>query len=295
MPATVISSQEAERLKTLYQYNVLDTAPEPAFDRITHLASRWFQVPIALISLVDQDRVWLKSCCGMDFTTLSRKEALCAQAILSPEPLVIPDVLDDARFASYPTVTGPPHIRFYAGVPLTMPNGHRVGTLSIMDTEPRQFSSEECERLLDLAVLVQDQIELRTNRLAPGYSEATLKKYNQVLVELASSHVLARGNLKASLQKLTSTTAQTLRVARVSVWMYAENDSKIRCTDLFELDTHRHSEGFELLANHYPTYFKALEVERVIAAHDACTDPHTREFAESYLYPFGITSKLRER
>ncbi|MBI4748485.1 MAG: PAS domain S-box protein [Acidobacteria bacterium] len=292
MPATVISSEEAERLATLYQYNVLDTAPEPAFDRITQLAARWFQVPIALISLIDKDQVWIKSCFGMEPTSVRREETLCAQAILSAEPLIIPDAVANPRFSENPKVIGPPYIRFYAGVPLTMANGHRVGTLCIIDTASRQFSSEECERLQDLAILVQDQIELRTNRLAPGYAEATLKKYNQVLVELAGSQVLTRGNLKASLQKLTSTTAQTLRIARVSVWMYAENDSKIRCIDLFELDTYRHSEGFELLANHYPAYFNSLEVERVIAAHDACSDPRTKEFADTYLYPFGITSML---
>lgn len=292
MYATVISSHEAERLATLYQYNVLDTASEPAFDRITQLAARWFQVPIALISLVDRDQVWLKSCFGMEATPIRREEALCAKAILSAEPLIIPDAATDLRFSKNPKVVGPPHIRFYAGVPLTMPNGHRVGTLSIIDYQPRQFSGEECERLQDLAVLVQDQIELRTNRLAPGYSEATLKKYNQVLVDLTSSQVLSRGDLKASVQKLTCTTAQTLRVARASVWMYAENDSKIRCIDLFELDTHRHSEGFELLAKHYPAYFNSLEVERVIAAHDASSDPRTKELSDSYLFPFGITSML---
>ncbi|HNC45422.1 MAG TPA: GAF domain-containing protein, partial [Acidobacteriota bacterium] len=292
MYATVISSHEAERLATLYQYNVLDTASEPAFDRITQLAARWFQVPIALISLVDRDQVWIKSCFGMQAAPIRREEALCAEAILSAEPLIIPDAVTDSRFSENPKVAGPPHIRFYAGVPLTMPNGHRVGTLSIIDDQPRQFSGEECERLQDLAVLVQDQIELRTNRLAPGYSEATLKKYNQVLVDLTSSQVLSRGDLKASVQKLTCTTAQTLRVARVSLWMYADNDSKIRCIDLFELDTHRHSEGFELLAKHYPTYFNSLEIERVIAAHDAGSDPRTKEFSDSYLFPFGITSML---
>ncbi|HMV99904.1 MAG TPA: PAS domain S-box protein, partial [Acidobacteriota bacterium] len=292
MYATVISSHEAERLATLYQYNVLDTASEPAFDRITQLAARWFQVPIALISLVDRDQVWIKSCFGMQAAPIRREEALCAEAILSAEPLIIPDAVTDSRFSENPKVAGPPHIRFYAGVPLTMPNGHRVGTLSIIDDQPRQFSGEECERLQDLAVLVQDQIELRTNRLAPGYSEATLKKYNQVLVDLTSSQVLSRGDLKASVQKLTCTTAQTLRVARVSLWMYADNDSKIRCIDLFELDTHRHSEGFELLAKHYPTYFNSLEIERVIAAHDASSDPRTKEFSDSYLFPFGITSML---
>ena len=123
-------------------------------------------------------------------------------------------------------------------------------------------------------------------------SERRLRRQNSVLIELSNDKALIRGNLKAALKKITEAAAHTLDVERASVWVYNEDRSKIRCLDLYEKSADRHSEGAELAAADYPSYFKALATGRVIAAHVAHTDPGTREFSESYLTPLGITSML---
>jgi PAS domain S-box-containing protein len=152
---------EQQRLATLNSYAILDSPPEAAFDRITRMAARIFNVPIALISLVDTNRQWFKSCYGLDAQETSRDVAFCAHAILGNEVLVIPDATLDPRFANNPLVTGEPHIRFYAGAPLHTREGFNVGTLCIIDTKPRAFTPEEREILADLSALVVDEMQLR--------------------------------------------------------------------------------------------------------------------------------------
>ncbi|HEX3033676.1 MAG TPA: sigma 54-interacting transcriptional regulator [Thermodesulfobacteriota bacterium] len=123
-------------------------------------------------------------------------------------------------------------------------------------------------------------------------SEKRLQKWNKVLVKLASSRVLERYGLDSALREITESAARTLEVERVNIWLYNEGRTKIECVEHYGLTTGRHSKGFELAAADYPSYFKALEEERIIAAHDAHTDPRTREFSESYLTPLGISSLL---
>lgn len=151
---------EAERLAALRALAVLDTAPEERFDRLTRIAKAAFDVPIALVSLVDSNRQWFKSCIGVDVGETPRDQAFCAHAILGKTVFHIPDALQDERFADNPLVTGPARVRFYAGYPLTGPNGHALGTLCVIDTRPRRLDGEQIQLLQDLAALVE--AELRT-------------------------------------------------------------------------------------------------------------------------------------
>ncbi len=152
---------EAKRLATLQEYDILDTAPEEAFDRITRLAQSALRMPIVLVSLVDENRQWFKSRQGLDIPETSREVSFCAHAIQQDPPFVIPNALLDDRFAENPLVVGPPHIRFYAGVPLKMKDGANIGTLCAIDTKPCQLTDTEMSILSDLAQLVVDELELR--------------------------------------------------------------------------------------------------------------------------------------
>ena len=152
---------EARRLEVLRSYALLDSPAEESFDRITRLAARTFGVPVALISLLDENRQWFKSRVGLEVCQTGREEALCALVVESDAPLVVPDTHRDARFTGNSLVTGPPHIRFYAGAPLRVPEGATLGTLCLIDTQPREFSPADLAQLSDLAAMVVDEIRLR--------------------------------------------------------------------------------------------------------------------------------------
>ncbi|VVD97704.1 putative diguanylate cyclase AdrA [Pandoraea eparura] len=152
---------EAERLAALRRYDILDTPPEPAFDRIVRLASYVVGAPISLVSLIDESRQWFKARQGIETTQTPRSIAFCAHAILDDDVLVVPDARDDLRFADNPLVMGDPNIRFYAGAPLRTPEGHRLGTLCVMDRRPRTLDDEKRALLADLSALVVDALELR--------------------------------------------------------------------------------------------------------------------------------------
>ncbi|MRW84047.1 diguanylate cyclase [Pseudoduganella sp. FT26W] len=149
-----IPHNERQRLKTLHALQMLDTAPEARFDRITCIARRLFDVQIALVSLVDGERQWFKSVNGVDMKETRRDISFCGHAILQDDVLVVPDALEDPRFHDNPLVLRSPHTRFYAGCPLTMPSGHKLGTLCLMDRQPRMFSKEDRKSLRDLADIV---------------------------------------------------------------------------------------------------------------------------------------------
>ena len=157
-----VPHDEARRLELLRSYQIAGTGPEPEYDRFAHLAASLFKVPVALLTFVDADRVWLKARSGIDLTELRRGDAFCAHTILADDVFVIPDTRDDARFAANPFVAGPPHVRFYAGAPLSVAPGQAIGTLCILDVAPRPPLSDHERRVLaDLASLVVDNLEKR--------------------------------------------------------------------------------------------------------------------------------------
>lgn len=152
---------EKRRLEVLWQYDVLDTLPEALFDDLTELAAGICEAPIALISLVDEKRQWFKSKFGTTLNETSRDVSFCAHAIQQPDLFIIPDAAKDERFANNPLVISDPKIRFYAGAPLTTPDGYALGTLCIIDQVPRELRSEQKQALRILARHVVSQLELR--------------------------------------------------------------------------------------------------------------------------------------
>lgn len=153
-----IPVDEAKRLAALYATELYGTAPEEAFDRITRLATKLLGVPTALISLVGSDAQWFKSRCGFAAQTTSRDISFCGHAILTDQPLVVEDATRDVRFADNPIVTGEPHIRFYAGVPLYSVERDKLGTLCVIDTRPRTLGPEQLDELQELARMAEELI-----------------------------------------------------------------------------------------------------------------------------------------
>ena len=160
-PAAPIPKNEVKRLKVLWQYDVLDTVPEEVFDDLTDLAAHICEAPVAMISLVDENRQWFKAKVGTSTKETSRDISFCAHAILNDGLLVISDATKDPRFRDNPLVTGPQKIRYYAGAPLVSPDGHALGTLCVLDKKPRKLRSEHLEALRVLAHHVVSQLELR--------------------------------------------------------------------------------------------------------------------------------------
>jgi GAF domain-containing protein len=146
------------RLDALCSLGVLDTPPEQRFDRFTRIAAAALHVPIALVSLVDRDRQWFKSRVGLAALQTSRSVAFCGHTVAQRALLEVQDALADVRFRDNPLVTGAPHIRFYAGVPLFSRDGHALGSLCVVDTQPRSLSDADRELLRDLASLVEDEL-----------------------------------------------------------------------------------------------------------------------------------------
>jgi two-component system, cell cycle sensor histidine kinase and response regulator CckA len=160
--STSIAQQEAERLKSLSDYEVVGTAPELPFDEITRLAAQICEVPIAIVSFVDEDRLWLKSRIGVDLEESPRNTSFCSHAILDTKDVFeVTDALRDERFADNPFVTGEPHIRFYAGAPLVTGSGHALGTLCVLDYAPRELTPDQVQALKILGKQVMTLLELR--------------------------------------------------------------------------------------------------------------------------------------
>jgi anti-sigma regulatory factor (Ser/Thr protein kinase) len=158
-----MATSEAARLETLRKYRILDTKPEQAFDDLTLLASQIFKVPIALITLIDEDRQWFKSRVGISVTETHRSVAFCAHAIQQPGLFVVPDARRDERFRENPFVLDDPRVRFYAGAPLITREGHALGTICVIDQVPRNLSADEAWALEALRRQTQAQLELRRN------------------------------------------------------------------------------------------------------------------------------------
>jgi len=155
------SSGEGRRLAAVRRYAILDTPPDGAFDRVCALAARFFDVPFASVTIVDEERIWFKACQGLDATHVPRSPGLCASAILEAEPYVVTDGLADPRTDGNPLVHGEPGVRFYAAAPIVTADGYRLGTVNVIDTKPRRTTEEEMQTLRELAAIVMDELELR--------------------------------------------------------------------------------------------------------------------------------------
>ena len=193
-----IPYDEQARLETLRSFSILDTPPEERFDRLTRLTKRLFGVPIALVSLVDENRQWFKSCFGLSVSETSRDISFCGHALLGDDLFIIPDAREDERFADNPLVLNDPFIRFYAGCPLSAPNGRKLGTLCIIDRKPRNFWDEDLEILKDLASMVEREFS--------AVQMATLDELTQIsnrrgfmMLAQHSLHFCAREKISASI------------------------------------------------------------------------------------------------
>jgi GAF domain-containing protein len=163
---------ETDRIAALRALLVLDTEPEEQFDAMTAYCTSRFGVEIALVTLIDVDRQWFKSACGLAGRETTRDESFCGHAILEDSVMVVPDARTDERFHDNPSVIGPPHIRFYAGAPLTLSSGHRVGTLCLVDARPRRLEGDDLAHLRELAAVVARELENRAGLLTGKAGQA---------------------------------------------------------------------------------------------------------------------------
>jgi PAS domain S-box-containing protein len=202
MRKPALPENDSRRVETLHDLQILDTGPEERFDRLARIAKSHYGVPIALVGLVDANRQWFKSCLGLDVTETDRRISFCGHAILEDKVLYVENALDDARFDDNPLVTGSPYIRFYAGAPLYAPDGMAVGSLCIVDTEPRRFSDSDFDVLRDLARCVESELagmshRERAERKAAAKAqvlEATFENMNQGIAVFDARHTLVEFN-----------------------------------------------------------------------------------------------------
>lgn len=209
----IIPENEPQRMAAVKRYDILDTPPDGSFDRITAIAARRFKVPISIISIVDHDRIWFKSHHGLAVEQIGRDPGLCASAILSPSPHILSDARADPRSLANPLVAGDFGLRFYAGVPLTTGDGYNLGTLCVIDREPRPIDQDEIDELKDLASVVMDQMELRmAARKAVARAEFMAGEFDH-RVKNSLQFISAMLNMQGRLPDLPRAASEQLQVA----------------------------------------------------------------------------------
>ena len=181
MKSAALPANEADRLKSLSEYQILDTLPEGVYDDITRIASEIVGTPIALLNIIDANRQWTKSRQGMEISEIPREHAFCAHTILNPdEVMVVEDARYDERFHDNPLTTGDPNIVFYAGVPIVNDGGYALGALCVIDSRPRTLPDNKLMALKALGKLVNVHFELRKTRLELERIHEELKKASKV-------------------------------------------------------------------------------------------------------------------
>ena len=198
MSAPAMSTDDASRVSSLQKYAILDSEPEQYFDDLTLLASYVCKAPIALISLIDENRQWFKSKVGISASETSRDIAFCSVAIQQPDLFVVPDALLDERFRNHPLVVADPHIRFYAGMPLINEEGYALGTLCVVDRTPRELAPDQKDALKALSRLVLAQMEFRRNLI--------------LLKEALNDRTKEEHERERELQKVQDTLVRVLRL-----------------------------------------------------------------------------------
>lgn len=182
MDVSIIPSNEPGRLAALHRYDILDTPSDGAFDRVTALAADLFSTPISIISLVDHDRIWFKSHHGVDATHIDREPGLCASAILHDDAWLLENAPADPRSLANSLVAGAFGLKFYLGIPLRTHDGFNLGTLCVIDREPRTVTQAQIDQLTRLASLVMDQMELRLSaRRAVGELSGAVEAKDEAL------------------------------------------------------------------------------------------------------------------
>ena len=232
----ITPANEAERMAAVHRYQILDTPPDGIFDRVTALAARRFDTPIAIISIVDHDRIWFKSHHGLDVEEIGRDPGLCASAILSEDAHILVDASADPRSLTNPLVAGDFGLRFYAGVPLRTSDGFNLGTLCVIDKEPRPVDQGQIDDLTDLASWVVDQLELRlAARTAIDQAELMAREIDhrvmnslQFVSGLLSMQSSAAGTEDASSQ-LKEAATRVAAVARVHRNFYSTGTDEVSC------------------------------------------------------------------
>jgi two-component sensor histidine kinase len=236
--ASIIPENEDARMNAVRRYDILDTPADGTFDRITALAARRFDVPISIISIVDEDRIWFKSHHGVPVDQIGRDPGLCASAILQSDAYILLDAKVDARSLANPLVAGEFGLRFYAGVPLRTSDGHNLGTLCIIDKEPRPIDQKQIEDLKDLASVVMDQLELRLSaQRAVGQAQLLTREIDHRVMnslQFVSALLTMHSRLPdaaAAKEHLLLAATRVAAVATVHRHFYTEAAEQVSCLD----------------------------------------------------------------
>jgi two-component sensor histidine kinase len=231
---------EARRLAAVRRYDILDTPPDGSFDRITSIAARRFNVPISIISIVDEDRIWFKSHHGTTVGEVEREPGLCASAIMSPGPYVVEDAKRDPRSLANSLVAGGPGFGFYAAAPLVTAGGYGLGTLCVIDVEPRTPDQALIDELTDLASVVMDQLELRLSArtaldrarlMAREIDHRVMNSLQFVSSLLAMQSRTADGDAATQLSNAAN---RVSAVAQVHRNFYTEPTDRVACVSFIE-------------------------------------------------------------
>ncbi|OIQ87417.1 putative diguanylate cyclase YegE [mine drainage metagenome] len=241
-------ANEAQRLRAVRSYGILDTLPEVDFDTLTRVAANAFNTPAAVIGLMDSDRLWFKSRLGLEVPQLDRQIAFCAHAIMLPgEPLVVEDLREDDRFKQNPLVTQAPHLCFYAGAPLVDRHGYALGTIAVVDTKPHEFTEAQRALLCDLSSMVITALESRN-------------LMNQLGLLAMTDHLTGLPNRVQFERVLNSEVAHALRTGEPFTVLYMDLDDFKGINDSFG-----HAAGDEVLCEVAGRMKNQLRIEDLLA------------------------------
>jgi two-component sensor histidine kinase len=275
-------SNEHKRISVLRRYDILDSPPDGSFDRITALAANLFDVPIAIISLVDTDRIWFKSHHGLEVEEIGRDLGLCASCIMQDTPWVLTDAKSDVRSLSNPLVAGEFGLRFYLGIPLQTHDGYNLGTLCVIDKRPREVTEREKSQLADLASVVMDEIELR---LSARTTVAQLQKVvaEKELMAREVDHRAMNGlQVVASLLKLQGREVEGLAAEQLTLAANRVAAIGRAHQHIFQTQAPGRADCLE--------YLKRLTVDLagVLNINDLTVDGPTAQIATEFIVPLGL-------